>query len=67
MPEASDDNLRAAFKQNVTCRKNFVTTTNKHIFNILLLWLNPNGKYGIYSIHLPTIEIWRLRLTTVAV
>lgn len=37
--------------------KNLVTTTNKHIFNILLFWLNPNGKYGIYSIHLPTIEI----------
>lgn len=63
--ETSDDNLRAAFKQKVTCRKSFVTATNKHIFNIPLFQLNPNGKY--FGFHLPTIEIWRLRFTTVAV
>lgn len=53
--EPSDDNLRAAFKQKVTCRKSFATATNKHIFNIPLFRLNPNGKY--FGSHLPTIEI----------
>lgn len=65
MPEACDDNLRAAFKQSVTCRKSSVTITNKHIFNILLFWLKPNGKY--FGFRLPTIEIRKLRFTTVAV
>lgn len=49
MPEACDDNLRAAFKQNVTCRKSSATATNKHIFNIPPLSLNPNGKYFVFG------------------